>query len=210
MTRAEKASLPVPPGGLILASASPRRRDILSRMGLGFEVRPADIDETPRPGERANDLVLRLALGKARAVAHAQPDGAPCWVLGSDTVVVLGGETLGKPRDTEEAEAMLGRMLGQTHRVLTGVAVIDTGTGREFSQVVTSEVTMRPGSPEEIRSYVAGGEPMDKAGAYALQGDGRRFVSQVVGSESNVIGLPMDETWALLEEAAASPPEGGA
>ena len=105
---------------------------------------------------------------------------------------------------------MLGRMLGQTHRVLTGVAVIDTGTGREFSQVVTSEVTMRPGSPEEIRSYVAGGEPMDKAGAYALQGDGRRFVSRVVGSESNVIGLPMDETRALLEEAADSPPEGGA
>ena len=203
MTRPENASPPVPPGSLVLASASPRRRDILSRLGLDFEIHPANIDESPRPGEAASELVVRLALGKARTVAQALADGSERWVLGSDTVVVLAGETLGKPRDPEDAEAMLGRLLGQTHRVLTGVAVVDARTGQEFSRAVASDVIMRPGSEEEIRDYVAGGEPMDKAGAYALQGEGRRFVSQVVGSESNVIGLPEEETLALLEEAAA-------
>ena len=203
MIRSENASPPVPRGSLVLASASPRRRDILARLGLDFEIHPANIDESPRPGEAAGDLVLRLALGKARAVAQGLAAGSGRWVLGSDTVVVLAGETLGKPRDPEDAEAMLGRLLGQTHRVLTGVAVVDARTGLEYSRAVSSDVIMRQGSEEEIRDYVASGEPMDKAGAYALQGQGRRFVSQVVGSESNVIGLPAEETLALLEEAAA-------
>jgi septum formation protein len=203
MTRPENAPLPVPPGSLVLASASPRRRDILSRLGLDFEIRPSDIDESVQPGEKPGELVVRLALGKARAVAEGLGESSRRWVLGADTVVVLGEETLGKPRDPRDAESMLGRLLGQTHRVLTGVAVVDAQSGREFSRAVESDVIMRPASEQEIRDYVAGGEPLDKAGAYALQGDGRRFVRRVIGSESNVIGLPVEETLALLAEAAA-------
>jgi len=192
----------LPAGRLILASGSPRRRTLLSQAGLEFEIRPPDIDEQALPGEGPEALVIRLAEAKAGAVADALEANARRWILGSDTVVVLGEEIIGKPRDPEDAVRMLQRLTGHTHRVLTGVAVIDAQDRRIRSQAVESQVVMRPAEETEIRNYVATGEPLDKAGAYALQGEGRRFVSQVRGSESNVIGLPMEETLALLSQAA--------
>jgi septum formation protein len=183
---------------LVLASASPRRRELLARAGVPFEALPAEIDERPHPGEAAEALVERLAREKAVAVARRVGPAPPRLVLGSDTVVVLDGEILGKPRDGTHAEALLARLSGRTHRVLTGVAIAASDRGAVESFVVASRVTMRAASADEIRRYVATGEPLDKAGAYALQGEGRRFVAAVEGSETNVIGLPMDETLALL------------
>ena len=193
----------LPPGTLVLASGSPRRREILTRMGLEFEIRPPDLDETALAGESPEALVVRLARGKAQAIADVLLAGPRRWVLGSDTVVVLGQDIIGKPADEGDAVAMLGRLTGQTHRVITGIAVIDAREGGALAEAVSSEVVMRPADEEEIRAYVATGESLDKAGAYALQGGGRRFVTRVVGSESNVIGLPMDETRELLGRAAA-------
>ena len=194
----------MPAGRLILASGSPRRRTLLSQAGLEFEIHPPDIDESVLPGETPEQLVIRLAAAKAQAVADGLIENPRRWVLGSDTVVVLAGEIIGKPRDPEDAVRMLLRLTGHTHRVVTGVAVIDALQGCIRSQAVESEVVMRSADEAEIRDYVATGEPLDKAGAYALQGKGRRFVSRVEGSESNVIGLPMEETLALLAEAATS------
>jgi septum formation protein len=190
--------MPAPPPELILASASPRRRQLLESAGVVFAVLPADIDEAPRAGESPRALVLRLAAEKARAVSARLAAGPRRLVLGSDTIVVLGEEVLGKPRDAEHAVALLTRILGRRHTVFTGVAVVDAASGEVRSCCVASEVEMRAASAAEVRAYVAGGEPLDKAGAYALQGEGRRFVERVIGSETNVIGLPLDETLALL------------
>ena len=190
------------PGQLVLASGSPRRREILAKLGLDFEIRPPDLDETALPGEPPEELVVRLALAKARAIASTLAEGSLRWVLGSDTVVVLDGQTIGKPEDAEDAVRMLGRLTGRTHRVMTGIAVVDARGDSDLAQAVTSEVVMRAADEAEIRAYVACGESLDKAGAYALQGEGRRFVTRVVGSESNVIGLPEEETLALLAQAA--------
>ena len=131
---------------------------------------------------------------------------AAVLVLGSDTVVVLGDEILGKPRDAEEAVAMLLRMAGRTHSVWTGVAVFATDSATPGVRSVESQVTLRAAAEAELRAYVATGEPLDKAGAYAFQGEGRRFVSRVEGSESNVIGLPLEETLALLAAAGLALP----
>jgi septum formation protein len=189
---------------LILASASPRRRELLARAGIAFEVLPAEIEESARPGESPEALAERLAREKAVAVARRLGPGAGRLVLGSDTIVVLDGEVLGKPSDERHAEALLGRLVGRTHRVTTGVALARSADLAVRSFTVTSLVTMRRAGREEIRRYVATGEPLDKAGAYGLQGEGRRFVTAVEGSESNVIGLPLDETLALLREAGAA------
>jgi septum formation protein len=186
---------------LVLASASPRRRELLASRGLRFEVVPPDVEETARAGERPQALVERLALEKALAVRARLPALPRRFVLGSDTVVVLDGEILGKPRDAAHALELLSRLSGRTHTVWTGVAVAATGEGRPRVASVASSVTLRPAAEPELRAYVASGEPLDKAGAYALQGEGRRFVSRVEGSESNVIGLPLDEALALLAEA---------
>ena len=183
---------------LVLASASPRRRELLARAGVAFEALPAEIDESPREGEPAEALVLRLAREKALAVARKVGPAPPRLVLGSDTVVVLDGDVLGKPRDAAHAEALLARLAGRTHTVLTGVAVAASDGAALESFVAASRVTMRTASADEIRRYDATGEPLDKAGAYALQGEGRSFVLAVEGSETNVIGLPLDETLALL------------
>ncbi len=183
---------------LILASGSPRRRELLAKTGLPFEVRPPDVDERGLPGETPRELVERLALDKASAVATAEPAAA---VLGSDTVVVLGEEVLGKPRDPDHALELIGRLVGRTHRVLTGVALVREGGAVSRALSVESVVVMRAAEADELRAYVATGESLDKAGGYALQGEGRRFVERVVGSETNVIGLPLDETAALLREA---------
>ena len=186
---------------LILASASPRRRDLLERAAVAFEVRPANVAERREPGEPPALFARRLALDKARAVARRAGAEPPRLVLGADTIVVIDAEVLGKPADPEHAVALLSRLVGRCHRVITAVAVIESASQAARHAVVESSVSMRPASAEEVRAYVATGEPLDKAGAYAVQGVGRRFVEKIEGSESNVIGLPLQETLALLREA---------
>jgi len=188
---------------IVLASASPRRHALLARAGVAFEARPADLDETPRRGEAAEDTLARLARAKAATVAAAlaQPRRL---VLGADTGVVLGGELYGKPRDPDHAIAMLARLAGNTHRVITEVALVESGSARVWQCSVTTRVTMRAATLAELARYVAGGEPLDKAGAYAYQGEGGVLVSRIEGSESNVIGLPLEETIALIACARAA------
>jgi septum formation protein len=183
---------------LVLASASPRRRELLSRDGIAFEVQPAHVDETPLPAEAPAALARRLARDKALAIARALGHAPPRVVLGADTIVVLGGRIFGKPRDPADAVALLEQLLGHTHQVMTGVAVVRSDGIGSDERIVTSEVTLRAARREEIEAYVATGEPLDKAGAYAVQGEGRRFVTKVEGSETNVIGLPMRVTRELL------------
>ena len=190
---------------LVLASRSPRRHALLTSAGLAFESLPADLPEEARPGETPRALVERLAAEKAAAVAQRLGPGPRRVVLGSDTVVVLGDEILGKPRHAEEAVAMLARLAGRTHVVWTGVAVVESDTGATLRLAVASRVTLRAAPEAELRAYVATGEPLDKAGAYAFQGEGRRFVERVEGSETNVIGLPLEETLALLRRAGVEP-----
>jgi septum formation protein len=190
---------------LVLASSSPRRRDLLTRAQISFDVIPAEIDENFRPGEAAPELVRRLALEKALAVARRVPPPPRRLVLGADTLVVLDGEILGKPADAEQAVQLLKRLVGRTHQVVTGVALVDTADLSAVSRIVVSRVAMRAASEAELHRYVAGGEPLDKAGAYAAQGEGRRFIERIDGSESNVIGLPLDETLELLRSASFRP-----
>jgi septum formation protein len=178
---------------------------LLAQAGLDFEIVAPDIAETVRPDEAPNDMVERLSAEKARHVSSQLAKGPRRIVLGSDTAVVLDGAILGKPRDPDDALAMLTRLCGRRHCVVTGVALIETDTGRERVLSVESQVSMRAADPAELRAYVATGESLDKAGAYALQGEGRRFVEAVEGSETNVIGLPVDETLALLEELGLTP-----
>jgi septum formation protein len=182
----------VPP--LVLASGSPRRRELLSQRGLAFDVVPAHIDEDVRPGEEPLAYALRLAIEKASAIAEMGRE--PRIVLGADTIVVCNGEVYGKPTDADDAVRILETLAGRNHIVVTAWAVVrsdspETGvTG--FSR---SLVRMREASCLEIRGYVATGESMDKAGAYAAQGEGRRFVAAIYGAEDNVIGLPV--TWVV-------------
>jgi septum formation protein len=188
---------------LVLASASPRRRELLERAGVRFEVIPAEIDEEARADETPGQLAARLAREKALAVAGRVGPEPARLVLAADTIVVLGESVLGKPRDPREAETMLSRLVGRTHRVITAVVVARSRDLGWRARAVESRVRMRPAEFDEIRAYVATGEPLDKAGAYAVQGRGRRFVAEIAGSESNVIGLPLDETLELLREAGA-------
>lgn len=186
---------------LILASASPRRRKLLLAAGVPFEVIPADIPEQQKGDESPIDFVRRLAADKAFAVCSRIAGGPARLVLGADTIVVVDDCVLGKPDDLEHASQLLARLLGRSHRVITGVAVVDSARRAIWEVQVTSEVCMRAASKEEREAYVATGEGLDKAGAYALQGEGRRFVEHVVGSETNVIGLPIEETLELLRVA---------
>lgn len=180
---------------LILASSSPRRAELLRQIGLAFERRPVDVDETPLPGEAPTALAQRLAVAKARAGAA----GAVLPVLGSDTVVALKDEALGKPADRAEALAMLTRLSGRSHEVHTGVAVAHAG-GLETA-LVTTRVVMRDIAPAEAEAYWATGECGDKAGAYGIQGLGAVFVRRIEGSYSAVMGLPLFETAELLARA---------
>ena len=189
---------------LVLASASPRRRELLARAGVSFEVIPADIEESALPGETPGQIAARLARAKALAVAHRLGPDPARFVLGADTIVVLDESVLGKPRDARDAEAMLSLLVGRTHRVITAVVVARSRDLAWRARTVESRVRLRPAELDEIRAYVATGEPLDKAGAYAVQGRGRRFVAEIAGSESNVVGLPLDETLDLLREAGAS------
>lgn len=183
----------------MLASSSPRRRRLLRSLGVPFSVRASDADERPLAGETPAAHVRRLALAKAREVAgELAPAGGARWVLGADTVIALDGAILGKPRDARDAEGMLARLAGRAHEVLTGVALVPVGRGRARTAVVRSVVTMKPLAAAEIRRYVATGEPLDKAGAYAVQGRGRRLVGAVAGSRSNVVGLPLERLAPML------------
>ncbi len=185
---------------LILASRSPRREALLREAGFEFEQTAPDVCEAACPGEAPECQAQRLALLKARAVAeHAQPDSC---VLAADTLVVIDEYVFGKPRDPAEAVEMLLQLAGRRHRVLTGFALLIPGTGRHEVGLEESAVQLRALSPGEAHAYVAGGEPLDKAGAYALQGEGGRFVEAVTGSRSNVIGLPLEVVVPRLERFA--------
>lgn len=185
---------PAPPQ-LVLASASPRRRELLSALGLRFTVRPVDLDETPLPGEDPAVYVERLAREKASAVT-----GSGELVLAADTTVVHEGEILGKPADAADAEATLARLAGQEHQVFTGVALWDADRRLLSSRVDRSRVRIAALSAEEVRWYVATGEPMDKAGSYGIQGCGALFVEAVDGNYTNVVGLPMPTVYRLFQD----------
>jgi len=184
---------------LLLASGSPRRREILASLGVTFDVKSADVDESLLPGESAPDAAERLAREKAAAVAS---DERGAVVVAADTIVVVDGEAFGKPRDRAEAAAMLRRLQGRRHDVVTGVAV--AANGALFSGRETTAVFFAPMSDREIDAYVATGEPDDKAGAYAVQGIGGLFVERVEGSPSNVVGLPVRLLGRLLDAAGLS------
>ncbi|HEX7079109.1 MAG TPA: Maf family protein [Candidatus Eisenbacteria bacterium] len=183
-----------------LASRSPRRAELLALVGARFEVAPADVDERPLPDERPDAHVLRLAEAKARA-AHAarSRDGADGAVfVGADTVVALDRAILGKPADAGDAGRMLSLLSGRVHEVWTGLFVFDPGTGRGVGDAVRSLVKFARLDAEAIGRYVAGGEPLDKAGAYAVQGAGALFVEAIEGSYANVVGLPLSHLKHLL------------
>jgi septum formation protein len=189
---------------VILASSSPRRHELLARAGVGFEAVTPDVPEEPLRGEAPEAFARRLAIAKALAVARRVGREPRRVVLGADTIVVLDGEILGKPRDAHEARSHLRRLAGRRHRVLTAVAVIDSRSLALRVALVESGVAMHEASDAEIAAYVASGEPLDKAGAYAAQGEGRRFVAKIDGSETNVIGLPLEEALGLLREIGAA------
>jgi septum formation protein len=178
---------------LILASRSPRRAELLAAAGISFEVVAADIDETPRAGEGPEAYVERLAIEKARAVLALRPTSA---VLGADTTVVIDGLILGKPADAAEAGEMLNRLRGRVHDVFTGVALV-SATGVR-SAVDRTRVWFDPMTDEDIAWYVASGEPVDRAGAYAIQGLASRFIPRIEGSYSNVVGLPVALVSSIL------------
>jgi septum formation protein len=176
---------------LVLGSSSPRRRELLGALNLKFEVESPDVDESRFPDEPPSTYVERIARAKALAVA-----GIDVVALAADTTVVLEGKVLGKPAHPEEARSMLRRLQGNKHEVITGLAV--AAKGETHSITDSTEVEMLPMTDHEIASYVASGEPMDKAGAYALQGEGGIFVKRVIGSPSTVVGLPVHQLPRLL------------
>lgn len=187
---------------LLLASASPRRKELLRNAGIAFEVLSVPIDETPLPEETADALARRLAAGKAQAafaVAEQNPryQGSALTVLGADTVVVVDAQILGKPTDATDAVRMLRLLSGKTHKVITGIALV---CGRDGLRVesATTEVMFAPISNAEIHNYIATGEPMDKAGAYAIQGHASRWAVEIHGCYFNVVGLPISLIWRLL------------
>ena len=190
---------------IVLASASPRRRELLAQVGIRARVVPADIDETLLPEESAEQHVLRLSAAKAGAVAGCR-GVAGRWFIGSDTVVVRDGTVLGKPADAEAAAAMLRSLAGRSHTVVSGYAVHDRSSGQTVSGAVTTRVWFKPLRDQEIEGYLATGEAFDKAGAYAIQGAGAFMVTHIEGSYPNVVGLPLCEVLAALEQLGAPPP----
>lgn len=185
---------------LILASTSPRRAELLRQIGVRFEQRDIDVDESPRPGEVAAEMALRLANAKARAGLATSTDDAV--VLAADTLVSIDGEALGKPRDREDGLAMLHRLSGRRHEVYTAVAMAWSGEIKAFLSV--SHVDFRPLTDDEVRAYWDTGEPADKAGGYAIQGHAAAFITRLEGSFSGVMGLPLFETAELLKQAGLS------
>ncbi|MBA1335225.1 MAG: Septum formation protein Maf [Firmicutes bacterium] len=181
---------------LILASGSPRRREILQQLGVNFEVLPSDIEETIPAGLSAGDAASYLALEKARDVALKI--NSPSIILGADTIVVVDGEILGKPNDEAEACLMLKRLSGREHEVITGIAIIDYDRNIEIKDFESTRVKMKRIPPDRIERYVKTGEPLDKAGAYAAQGKASTFIEGIQGCFFNVVGLPISKLDSLL------------
>lgn len=181
---------------IYLASASPRRRELLEQIGIAFKVRAADLPEEPLPGEAPRDFATRMARDKVRAVAQQLTGAVARPIVGADTVVVLGERIFGKPTDPDQARAMLAELSGATHRVVTAVAVLAEGAVEDCLSI--SEVRLRATTAAERYAYAETGEPLDKAGGYAVQGLGAVFVEAIHGSYSGVVGLPVAETAALL------------
>jgi septum formation protein len=188
---------------LVLASASPRRHDLLRAAGIAFEVHPTDIPEIPDPGEKPEALAERLAREKAHAIAPHHPND---YILGADTVVIVGDEILGKPLDQNDAARMLRSLSSKTHHVITAVCLLgprhDGKHTPEFEDTrsETTKVTMTAITDQEIRAYVETGEPMDKAGAYAIQGIASRWIPCIEGDYSNVVGLPVSLVYRMLQQ----------
>jgi MAF protein len=204
---------------LILASASPRRRELIGLTGLSFEVRVAGIDETPRDGETPGDYVRRVAREKAKenpklVVSEAEPSQLPNpnkkggreLIVAADTAVVIDGEILGKPRDREDAAAMLRKLRGRTHEVLSAIALVDVRDGQLREEFCRSEVTMRNYSDDEIADYAASGDPLDKAGAYAIQHNGFRPVEKFAHCYASVMGMPLCHFTRVLRSMGIEPP----
>jgi len=185
---------------LILASASPRRAEILRNAGFDFEVHPVLVDESLKTGECASDYVRRLALDKARAVAESMDGTDRCLFIGADTIVVAGSEILGKPKSEEDARRMLRRLTGTTHEVHTGLALLRRAPGVEHVAEEITRVTFARLSDDEIENYVATGEPFGKAGGYAIQGIGGRYITRIEGCYFNVVGFPLARFYSLLRE----------
>jgi len=190
------------PPQLVLASASPRRSELLARLGIRFAVAPSAIPEEHRPGESVAEHVLRLSQEKAREVA-GRPEVAGRWFLGSDTEVERDGVVLGKPEDAAAAAAMLRSLSGRAHQVVSGYAVYDRVSGAMTAGTVRTKVIFKVLTEVEISGYIASGEPFDKAGAYAIQGLGAFMVCAIEGSYTNVVGLPLCEVVEVLERLGA-------
>ena len=181
---------------IILASQSPRRQELLGLLKIPFTIRVADIDETMDPERSACDEVARISTRKALAIPHDADD----LVIAADTIVVCEGRILGKPHSAEEAKAMLRLLSGCTHQVMTGMTLLKDG--KQYTHTEITDVTFRKLSDRQIDEYVAGGEPMDKAGAYGIQGGAALFVEGIAGDSYNVVGLPVCRLWQLLGELA--------
>lgn len=187
---------------VILASASPRRRELLASIGLDFEVVPSHIPEVRAEGEAPEEYVARLSREKAAEVARRHPSE---WIIAADTTVLLGDELLEKPADAGDAKRMLATIAGRTHIVYTGVTVQNQERDYRDTRVAESEVRMLPLSARDIEWYVATGEPLDKAGAYAVQGIGAMFIDSIHGSYTNVVGLPLALLFQMLRKAGLDP-----
>lgn len=194
---------------LILASASPRRRELLGLIGLPFVARPAGIDETPRGGETPDDYVRRVARQKLQTpnfkLQTPNKEGGWELIVAADTAVVIDGEILGKPRDREDAAAMLRKLRGRTHEVLSAIALVDVRDGQLREEFCRSEVTMRDYSDDEIADYAASGDPLDKAGAYAIQHNGFRPVEKFTHCYASVMGLPLCHLTRVLRSMGIEP-----
>lgn len=186
----------------ILASSSPRRRELLASIGAEFDVIPSHVPEEHQPGEAPEEYVARLSREKAAAVAARHPER---WVIAADTTVLLGDQLLEKPADRADAARMLATIAGKTHIVYTGLTVEHAGNGYRETRVAESEVRMLPLSQSDIEWYVATGEPLDKAGAYAVQGIGAMFIDSIHGSYTNVVGLPLALLFQMLRKAGVDP-----
>jgi septum formation protein len=185
---------------IVLASASPRRSELLESAGISFRVVPADIDESALLDEEPIKHVLRLAEGKARK-ASSMADGR--FFIGADTIVLCDDEIMGKPSDSDDAARMLRKLSGRVHQVITGFSIIDNESTPAISRAITTEVRFKPLTDNEISSYVSTGCPMDKAGAYAIQGGAAYMVERIDGSYTNVVGLPLCEVVQTLREMGA-------
>ena len=180
---------------IVLASQSPRRVELLKEISSQFEVAPSSIEEVLDPGLRPEENAQNLARAKAESIAPSFPD---CWVIGADTLVTLDHEIFGKPEDKEDAKRILKKLSGREHTVVTGICVV--GPKKTLTKAVISQVKIKPLTDQEIEDYIATGEPMDKAGAYAIQGKGSFMVRSFSGSRNNIIGLPLDELKILLKK----------